>query len=310
MTGREKKAMKHILYATTGIALALAFAGTAKPVMADVDVFASITKDKDIIVFERITVTKDVSIVVGSVFTLDGAAEAQTLMNVTNTGNEVDGQDVQDDVSDPDDTVDEYGIHLSATLDDSMNDNSGVWGLNQDVGNMTNQGNVVSVAGVSNETEAVADAQAHVEQDNTNNTVTELELLRNLDGEHVTNLNTPPEEFLVNKLASITDSINDNSGITNVNQNSGNMNNQSNGVAAAIGFGTVVALSDADLGQYNANNHVDELETVKRATIEGSINGNSGIVNVNQSAGNMNNQGNVVSIAANVSSAFINTGGD
>ena len=46
---------------------------------------------------------------------------------------------------------------------------------------------------------------------------------------------------------------------------------------------------------------------MKTATIDGSINGNQGIVNVNQSTGNMNNQGNVVSLAAITSGAFINT---
>jgi len=300
--------MKHILFATTGIALAMAVAGTWTPVKADVDVFASITKNKDINITERITITKRVTIIVGAIFTLDAAAEAQALLNVDNHGNEVDGTDPTTPTDqDTEGGEDEYGIHLSASMTDSVNDNTGVFGFNQDVGNMTNQGNVVSVAGIA-QLQSFADAQAHAEQINQDNDVTEYEVLRDVEtGEEILDPETPADQFLANKSASILDSISDNTGVINVNQNSGNMNNQSNGVAAAVGLGAVVALSDADLGQLNSGNTVDEFATVKVGSIENSINGNSGIVNVNQSTGNMNNQGNVVSFAALTSGAFINT---
>lgn len=305
--------MKHILYATTGIALALAVAGTPKPVMADVDVFASISKDKDITITENITIRKTVVIVVAATFDeLEGGAEAQALLNVVNggeeVGNEVNGTDPSDPIDQNPEIGDEYGIHLSAVMDGSMNDNVGVWGFNQDVGNMTNQANVVSVAGIADTVDAFAQSQAHVDQLNENNTSTEFEELRDAEtGELITDPETDPDNFAVNKLASITDSINGNTGVINVNQNSGNMNNQSNAVAAAVGLGAVFALSEADLGQETSHNHVDELSTVKHATITGSINGNSGIVNVNQSAGNMNNQGNVVSVSAITSGAILTT---
>jgi hypothetical protein len=301
-------AMKHILSATTGIALVLAVAGTMSPAAADVDVHAFIHKDKDITVIERITVTKNVGIAVASVFVLPAAAEAQAVMNITNDGSEVNGTDASQPTSQTPDHTDDYNIHLHATAVGSINENTGVWGFNQDVGNMTNQGNVVSVAGIADELFAVADAQAHADQKDTNNTSTEFEKLKNTEGDPVTiTEDINPSTFLVNKEALLDDSVNGNTGVINVNQNAGNMNNQTNGVAAAIGEGAVVALSDADLGQLNSGNHVDELETVKTATINGSINGNTGVVNVNQSTGNMNNQGNVVSIAAITSGAFINT---
>lgn len=305
--------MKNILYATTGIALALALAGAATPASADVDVFASISKNKDITITENITVTKEITISVASTFDeVPGGAEASALMNVENFGNEVNGADASDPTNQTPTEDSEYNIHLSAVIggagptDGSINENTGVFGFNQDVGNMTNQANVVSVAGIT-DLPSFADAQAHVDQSNQNNTSTEFENLRDLEGDPITDPNSDPADFLVNKLALIQGSINDNTGVINVNQNSGNMNNQTNGVAAAVGLGAVVALSDADLGQLNSNNHVDELATVKTATIVDSINGNSGIVNVNQSTGNMNNQGNVVSLAAVTSGAFINT---
>lgn len=307
--------MRTLLFATTGMALALALIGSTTPASANVDVFASISKDKDIDITETITVNKTLTIFVGSTFDeLPGAAEASAVLNVTNTGNTVNGADPSNPTNQEPTDDSEYNIHLSAVIgsdgedgDGSINDNTGVFGFNQDVGNMSNQANVASVAGID-DLPSFADAQAHVEQENADNTSLEFENLRdNTTGEIIEDPTADPSTFLVNKLASITDSINGNEGVINVNQNAGNMDNQSNAVAAAVGLGAVVALSDADLGQTNVGNHVDELATVKRATIEGSINGNSGIVNVNQSTGNMNNQGNVVSLAAITSGAFINT---
>src|SRR5215813_286665 len=136
--------MKHVLYATTGIVLALAVAGTATPVLADVDAVAHIDKTKDIHITERVTVTKDITIDVDARYTFDGGAEAHALLNVSNTNNDVDGQDIPNRANDP--VNDEYGMHLKALLEGSVNSNHGVFGVNQDVGNMSNQGNLVSVA--------------------------------------------------------------------------------------------------------------------------------------------------------------------
>ena len=301
--------MKNFLYATTGIALALAVIGTTAPAKADVDVLANIRKDKDIRIVEVIAVNKTATIVVGAIYDLEAAAEAQALINVDNNGNSVNGADPEDPTDQTPEIGDEYGLHFEASAVRSINDNTGVFGFNQDVGNMSNQGNVVSIAGIAN-LEAVADSQAHAEQINEHNSSIEYEFLRDLEGDPI--VVTPevdPSTFLINKHAVIANSINDNVGVINVNQNAGNMNNQSNGVSAAVGIGAIVALSDADLGQLNSGNFVDEVETVKVGTIQGSVNGNVGIVNVNQSTGNMNNQGNVVSLSAITSGAFINTGG-
>ena len=294
--------MKHILFATTGLALALASAGTAS---ADVDILATIDKDKDIRITQRVTINKAVRIDVDVAFVLEGGAEAQALLNVTNSGNRVTGQDVPNEETI---TQNEYGLHYAASLSSSVNENTGVWGVNQDAGNMTNQGNVVSIAGVSDQFEVFAQSQAHADQVNTDNRVVEEEVLRDTQGRPVRNLvTTPPSQYATNKSASITGSVNNNTGVINVNQNSGNMNNQSNGLAAAIGIGAEFAMSEGDLGQENSGNFVNELETVKVSSISGSINGNTGIVNVNQSTGNMNNQGNVVSVSAILSGSFIDT---
>jgi hypothetical protein len=302
--------MKKALYATAGSALALILLAANAPAFADVNVTATINKTKDITVTEQITINKTVTITVASSFTprdIRAAAEANALLNVTNTGNIVDGIDLSGEEHDPHTPGVEFGVHLNATMTGGVTGNTGVFGVNQDVGNMVNQGNAVSIAGVD-DTPSFANAQAEADQVNTFNTSYDFERLRDLEGELIPFEDLrglDPSSFLAGKVATIDSSINDNTGIINVNQNAGNMNNQSNGVAVAIGLGALVALSESALGQTNAGNFSQEIETVKHDDITGSINGNTGVVNVNQSVGNMNNQGNVVSIAAIASGAIL-----
>ena len=67
-----------------------------------------------------------------------------------------------------------------------------------------------------------------------------------------------------------------------------------------VGFGAVVALSEGALGQENALNTVIEAGVIKLASITDSINGNFGVVHVNQATGNMANQANVFALAFTV----------
>lgn len=311
--------MKKALYATAGSALALILLAGAVPAKADVNVVADIQKTKDITVTENITITKVVDIVVSAIITPDAAAEAQALMNVTNDGavvggpvNSVTNNNTPATLDNRIPHVTDFHLRLSALMDNSGNGNTGVWGFNQDVGNMTNQGNVVSVAGITN-LPSFADAQAEADQKDTNNTVTDIEIARvnglelgNVtDATHVGINTVTGSQFDAEKTATIHNSVIADRGVMNVNQNAGNMNNQTNGVAVAVGLEAQVAMSESALGQTNSGNTVFEVETVKRGLIDGSINGNTGIVNVNQSTGNMNNQGNVVSLAATVSGAIL-----
>ena len=65
--------------------------------------------------------------------------------------------------------------------------------------------------------------------------------------------------------AVIENSINDNTGIVNVNQAPGSMNNQANLVSVAVSLVSPgeggVALSEADLGQVNVGNQVYESDS-------------------------------------------------
>jgi hypothetical protein len=83
------------------------------------------------------------------------------------------------------------------------------------------------------------------------------------------------------------------------------MNNQINAVALAVGVNAAVALSEADLGQLNSSVEVNETNTTRAEDITGSVVGNTGITQVNQSNGNLNNQASVVSVSALTSSVAI-----
>jgi len=206
------------------------------------------------------------------------AAEADSVVNQDNLSNTVIGNREGVDSN-----------FKSAKTASSINTNSGIVGVNQDAGNMNNQANVVSIAvamepspDAEGPLPSFANSQTSATQKNMDNRVHELE-----------NWLAGPQ-----KEDSISDSINGNLGIVGVNQSVGNMNNQLNEVALAVADNCMVALAEADLGQYNANNTVLDFGTVRVDSISGSINNNHGIVGVNQSGGNMNNQANMVSISA------------
>jgi hypothetical protein len=186
-------------------------------------------------------------------------------------------------------------IFKSASITDSINNNNGIVGVNQDVGNMANQANIVAFATDVDTTltASFANSQADISQDNQNNFVWHVEAPFTGSG--------PP----TNLSATISGSINSNVGVVGVNQNAGNMNNQTNSLALAVGPDAVYALAEANLGQENAHNIIMELNTGKADSITGSVNNNTGIVQVNQSVGNMNNQASAFSISVLTSSVAI-----
>jgi hypothetical protein len=239
----------------------------AIPAMADVDVYANIYKEKNVVVNETIQKDKYVFIDVDVIVDLETAEEAMAIVNQDNNHN----------------TVDEDTVVKGDTIENSVFDNDGITLLNQSSGNMNNQSNVVSAAVGE---DGFTEAQASVEQ---NNGAVNVE-----NGDQPNDVTSNN----VNRYDHITSSINSNTGITAVNQSCGNMNNQTNVVALAAGVnGSNVVLSEADLGQAVAANTVTETNVNKGDYIYDSINSNHGVTAVNQSSGNMNQQANVVSIA-------------
>jgi hypothetical protein len=126
-------------------------------------------------------------------------------------------------------------------------------------------------------------------------------------------------ENCAEKLASITESVINNTGVINVNQATGNMNNQGNVVSVAVDVFPPdqppppppgeeppppnrdpggLAHAQTAVNQNMAFNQIVTFDLLFRnALIADSINDNTGIVGVNQSAGNINNQLNDVTIA-------------
>ncbi len=276
-------------------ALSILIVAVAVPALADVTVTATIDKTKDITVTETLTKDKFVTINVTTDLLLEGAAEVEAVVNVRNEGNTVDRNNDVEGTS--------FGIRRHATLEDSVNGNSGILGLNQDVGNMVNQANVVSF-GFTDSPTAFTHAEALVDQRNGGLEATGNHVFQ--DESDTFDLEIPDRSATI---GGETGSINGNSGIVGVNQNAGNMNNQTNAVALAVGSGAFVALSEAALGQVNSWNTVDETATIKFDLIQNSITGNAGIVGVNQSSGNMNNQASAVSMAVRISTVSLSVPG-
>ncbi len=271
--------MRRLLFLSLAAWLAMAPA----PAAASVTVFADIFKEKDILILELIQKVKTVSIDVIVDLTGDKGAESQALINQTNQRNE----------------ACENCAEKRDIITDSVHNNSGLVSVNQAAGNMNNQGNAVAVAfdlppgpapppGTGGGT-GFAEAQASVEQKN--GWVFDTE---GNGGNSIFSVQILFREAL------IENSVNDNTGIVHVNQSAGNMNNQANALSLAVSLAGGVALSEADLGQFNAFNVVNEFDVFKTATITGSVQRNTGIIGVNQASGNMANQANVVSVAAAV----------
>ncbi|HWA46346.1 MAG TPA: hypothetical protein VHA10_24220 [Hypericibacter adhaerens] len=311
--------MKKALLATAGSALALVLLSYSMPASADVDVHVTVNKTKDITVSEFITISKTVLIDVTTNVTYHSAAEADAIVNQTNNDNTVTHTVIQlknapdSDEPPPEQQLNNFGLRKVASITNSINTNTGIVNVNQDVGNMSNQGNQVALAvstpantGNQNARPVLTNSQSESDQSNYDNHVVEIE--------HP----NPETDFFTspyNESASIDGSINGNIGVVNVNQNAGNMNNQANSEALAVALDLAgVALSEAALGQVNTDNAgsdetgsgsagVFEAGVNKLASATGSLNGNTGIGGVNQSAGNMANQANTFSLS------FIDAGG-
>jgi uncharacterized protein YbjQ (UPF0145 family) len=229
---------------------------------ADVDIDVDIEKDKTKVVYEKLVKFKAAVILVLVVKITDKAAESETLVNQTNKDN------------------DQFNFFNTSISTANSVTGNGIVGVNQASGNMNNQANAVSVAvdGGNDHSRlffggSFAESQAASDQKNKSN-------------------------FVLDKVSTSTSTLNSVSGngIIGVNQASGSINNQANAVSVAVGVDPAVSLSEADLGQVNRWNSAVSIFSRSTSTI-GSIGGN-GIIGVNQASGHMNNQSNVVSVAA------------
>ena len=167
-----------------------------------------------------------------------------------------------------------------ATLMGSANGNQGIAGVNNASGNLNNQSNTVAgtLTAEGYGEASLAHAVAFAFQGNILNGYFSWEKIVS---------------------AGIFGSANGNTGVAGVNNAAGSQNNQTNTVAVAAGLNVSIALSEATLAQANALGFVCVTGGENSATIACSVNGNHGVVGVNNSAGAQNNQANLVSIAGN-----------
>ncbi len=268
------------LFQTSALAMVLA-AGSASPAFADVQVTGTVNVDKRIVI--NVDTNKDKNVNVNVVYDeeLDGSAQSDAIVNAT--VDSVTVGPINDSVTDED-------VNKKALTNSSVNTNQGIVQFNQDAGQVTNQGNVVSVAAVfTGETDAATAVHSEAYADQR---VSRSSARHSEGGENIGQLDQ------IDLVASTVNSYNSNTGVAQGNQNVGVGNNQHNILSAAVGDNAMVALSDAGLGQEVAGNSIRDINTLKDATVSNSLNGNNGIVSVNQSTGAFNNQATVISIAA------------
>jgi hypothetical protein len=87
-------------------------------------------------------------------------------------------------------------------------------------------------------------------------------------------------------------------GVGQANQSAGFANNQNNVVNVAFATNpALIATSDVILEQVNVNNSICLLGVSSNCTVTNSFNGFTGVGQVNQSSGSLNNQANIVSFA-------------
>jgi len=232
-----------------------------------------LTKTQTKTVTEDITVTKDIDIEAAQLVTPTNSAQAQTMKKDINELNNVTEEPVLPENS----ALPAVVTKQTATIDaGSFNGATGVVGVNQAPGSLNNQGNTAAVAYTQSTGTAILGSSASAEKLNDQNFVS---------------------ADLSTRTDLITGSFTGVIGIIGVNQASGNINNQDNAASMAVGSTSVLAISEADLGLVNGGNTATYLATTRTDTLTGVFGTAAGIVGVNQSSGDMNNQANVASIS-------------
>lgn len=236
---------------------------------SSVQVNAEIEISKEKNVMEDIYIDKEYTVRVKQKVKPTGSAEAQAVKEDHNMNNTV--------TEDPGTKkVEATRAYIKSGAVDSA---SGIVNINQSPGNVNNQGNAVSVSMTDSK-----DSFIHSES-----AATEIN-----EGNKLSSRWLEKRNEIENAGIGI-------SGLTGINQSAGNMNNQNNASSLAVGKTSIAALSEADLGMVNTNNVSCEIHVNKSDRIVGSaFNGASGITSINQSAGSMNNQANVVSASVNM----------
>jgi hypothetical protein len=252
-----------------------------------VTVNADFIKDKDTYITENIYKEKAVFLQATVAPEVTKMSESLAMLNQATSGND----------------MYENKTLRTDSITNAVNNNTGLTILNQAAGDLNNQASSASGAANAGSTGVVySEAQAGAEQASKENTLRESDLTwwtydpNTIDGDP----NNPTR--VPGKTATITNAIKNNLGVVHVNQSVGNMNSQANSLALSTSFGDGgVVLTDAVLGQRQYKNTVNEYNVLRQAVLTDAIKNNTGIISVNQSAGSLGNQANVVAIGVAVS---------
>lgn len=170
----------------------------------------------------------------------------------------------------------------STDITGSFTNFAGIVQVNQSSGLLNNQGNIAA-AGFTDQTGdqtvwGVSMVEVAVEKTNAGNMLTVTEIHGS------DNISTAGNGF---------------AGLSQINQSSGVLNNQNNVVAIAKNFNTIgiMAENDTFLSMENSGNEPTVDSITASAKITDSFQNGSGAVQINQGAGALNNQTNIISIA-------------
>ena len=304
--------MKKFFVVFTAFAFVMAM---GLPAMADVFVTGDIDKTKIKTVDETVKIDKAIYVGVKQVIHPSNSAEAQALKNDINQGNlveekTIDAVPAEIIVNETDWSVTEITpevpavpVEKTAVIDGgSLDGATGIINVNQSPGSINNQGNAVAVSysdtpadvievDDEGETEYMGGVFLHAES---SAEMINGGLANGVDSIGVGAGNVVTADPGTTRTNTIDGALNGISGIVGVNQSAGNINNQNNAASLSVGA-AVAALTEADLGLYNVGNMSFEDGTITTDSITmGALAGAAGIIGINQSSGNMNNQGNVV----------------
>ena len=237
--------------------------GLLLSLMLSLPAFADGETDGSDTITTNVEITKDIEIGVSQIASVAQSAETSSTGSVDNSGNE----------------IAEINVDSSATIQSSsFNGVDGVISINQAPGSMNNQGNSVSISFAKDGADTLLRSASSFNQSSSENTLT-------AEGSTMSN----------NIKANAFNSL---SGVIGINQSAGNLNSQNNIACISTGGNPVVSLSPADLGMISGHNTVFETGVSKIDTISSfAFEGVSGVISINQSSGNMNNQVNVVTIS-------------
>jgi hypothetical protein len=267
------------------------------------DEHCDVSLDAQVIIKKDVTITQDrtdrytTSLVPFKFFDPKARADAESVKNDLNYNN----------------CMEVGASTFTDNMDKSFVGFIGIGQSNQAAGQMNNQGNVAAVAFVSNN-DAYSSALTAVGVTNRSN---EYSANHKKDSSGCyTDWWTPAA--ILTQTDNMSGSFNTFIGIGQSNQSAGSMNNQNNAVAVAAGVqddsgscrgwsgdfkggGSMVAMAASELAMTNSCNKFQLDKATFTNNMSNSFNGFVGIGQSNQSAGNMNNQANVVSVAATVS---------